>query len=465
MITKRKIQTSRGIHMMRPESTSSVSWRFVAVVLAGSLAVAGCASSSSTSDATTVAPAATTAAAAVTTAAPATTAAAATTAAPATTVAAGASRAGQTIKVGLVNQDQGPVPFPDFRAGAEVAINNINATGGINGAKLEVVSCSTALSPESSINCANKMIEAKVAFAYVGADFTAEASRPVYGEAGLPLLTTVGWGPSLETAASVHVMSSANAATAVGALALAQNLKLTKIALAYDASPAATNFATKTVPPLAKAMGIEVQGITVDGQAPDYAAIVATAQAGGAQAFWGIQAEPGCTAMVTAAVAANFKGPIIAGSCTDYIQALGDKAVGTYTVLTQLVPDTGGGASADIGKRLVDFRKLMVDGGQEKVISGNSIAAFGAWTELATVLKRITGDINAKSVDAALSENVTIPGWFRPDTNCGAKSWPDAPNYCSANVSVWQVEKKADGTFGRKVAMDFFDAYKKSTAK
>jgi branched-chain amino acid transport system substrate-binding protein len=439
--------------------------------MAGSFAVAACGSSTKATPTTATAPATTaapaTSAAAATTAAPATTAAAATTAVPATTAApaAGASRAGQTIKVGLVNQDGGPVPFPDFRAGAEIAIKNINATGGINGAKLEVVSCATSLSPESSINCANKMIEAKVAFAYLGADFTAEASRPVYGEAGLPLITTVGWGPSLETSKGVHILSSANAATAVGALALAQSLKLTKIALAHDAVPAAVNFATKTIPPIAKAMGIEVQDITVDPAAPDFAAIVATAQAGGAQAFWGIQAEPGCTAMITAAVAANFKGPIIAGSCTDYIKALGDKAVGTYTVLTQLVPDTGGGASADIAKRLVEFQKLMADGGQEKVISGNSIAAFGAWTELASVLKRITGDINAKSVDAALSENVTVPGWFRPDTNCGAKAWPDAPNYCSAQVSVWQVEKKADGTFGRKVTMDFFDAFKKSTAK
>jgi branched-chain amino acid transport system substrate-binding protein len=460
--------------MMKPEPTSSGSRKFAAVVLASSLAVAGCASSSSTTAATTAAPASTaaaaaptTAAAAVTTAAPATTAAPTTAAAAVTTAkaATGADRTGQTIKVGLVNQDGGPIPFPDFRAGAEVAIKNINATGGINGAKLEVVSCATSLSPESSINCANKMIEAKVAFAYLGADFTAEASQPVYGEAGLPLITTVGWGPSLETSKGVHILSSANAATAVGALALAQNLKLTKIALAHDAVPAAVNFATKTIPPIAKAMGIEVQDITVDPAAPDYAAIVATAQAGGAQAFWGIQAEPGCTAMVTAAVAANFKGPIIAGSCTDYIKALGEKAVGTYTVLTQLVPDTGGGASAEIGKRLVDFQKLMTDSGQDKVISGNSIAAFGAWTELATVLKRITGDINAKSVDAALTESVALPGWFRPDTNCGAKAWPDAPTYCSAQVSVWQVEKKADGTFGRKVTMDFFDAFKKSTAK
>jgi len=80
-------------------------------------------------------------------------------------------------------------------------------------------------------------------------------------------------------------------------------------------------------------------------------------------------------------------------------------------------------------------------------------------------LKGIKGDVTAKSVDAALSQDAPIPGWFRPDINCGAKAWPDVASYCSAQVSVWQVEKKADGTLGRKVAIDWFDAYKKSTGK
>jgi branched-chain amino acid transport system substrate-binding protein len=438
--------------------------RVAVVVLVSSLAVAACGSSSgkAAAPATTAGATPTTTAAAVTT----TAAAATTTKAPepaATTAAP--TKAGKPIKVGLVNQDSGPVPFPDFRAGAEVAIKNINATGGINGSQLEVVSCSTSLTPESTINCANKMIEAGVVVAYVGADFIADAAMPKYAEAGIPMVSTVGWGPSLETTKGAHILGSANAATAVGAFSLLQSLKLTKIALAYDDVPAAQNVALKTYPPIAKAMGIELQPIAIAPGAPDFASIVATAQAGGAQAFWGFQSEPGCVAMVTAALAANFKGPIIAGTCTDYINALGEKSVGTYTTLTQLVPDTGGGASADIGKRLGDFKKLMTDAGQDKVISGNSIASFGAWTELGSVFKRIKGDVSAKSVEAALSENVAIPGWFRPDVNCGAKAWPDVPTYCSAQVSVWQVEKKADGTLGRKVVLDFFDGFKKSTSK
>ena len=305
------------------------------------------------------------------------------------------------------------MPFPDFLAGAQVAIQNINDTGGINGAKLEVVSCSTSLSPESSINCANKMIEANVVVAYTGADFTAEAALPVYTEAGLPWVTTVGWGPSLETSKDVFIMGSANAATAVGAFALMQQLKLTKVALAYDAVPAAQNFALNTVPGIAKSMGIEVQPIPVDPAAPDFAAIVATAQSGGAQAFWGIQAEPGCTAMVNAALSANFAGPIIAGSCTDFINAIGDKTVGVYSTLAQLPPDTGGGTSDVIKKHLVDYEALMAAAGQEKNSTSNSIAAFGAWEELASVMKGMDGDITAESVERGVGRRRRHPGVVR----------------------------------------------------
>ena len=166
-------------------------------------------------------------------------------------------------------------------------------------------------------------------------------------------------------------------------------------------------------PAIAKSMGIEVQPIPVDPAAPDFAAIVATAQSGGAQAFWGIQAEPGCTAMVNAALAANFAGPIIAGSCTDFINAIGDKTVGVYSTLAQLPPDTGGGTSDVIKKHLVDYEALMAAAGQEKNSTSNSIAAFGAWEELASVLKGMDGDITAESVERGVGRRRRHPGVVR----------------------------------------------------
>ena len=69
----------------------------------------------------------------------------------------GGDRTGQTIKVGYVNNEGGVFSLPEFRIGGEVAINAINAAGGVNGAQIEVVSCLADASPEGSINCANKL--------------------------------------------------------------------------------------------------------------------------------------------------------------------------------------------------------------------------------------------------------------------------------------------------------------------
>jgi len=98
--------------------------------------------------------------------------------------------AGKTIRLGFVNMDAGPFAFPEFRIGGEVAVDQINATGGINGATIELVSCSTDLTPESSIDCANQLVEADVAVAFTAIDLASDAALPVYQEAGIPYLTT-----------------------------------------------------------------------------------------------------------------------------------------------------------------------------------------------------------------------------------------------------------------------------------
>ena len=67
------------------------------------------------------------------------------------------------MKIGLINTEGGVFSIPDYRIGAEVAFDKINANGGINGAKIETVVCLSDASPEGSINCANKMVEEKVA--------------------------------------------------------------------------------------------------------------------------------------------------------------------------------------------------------------------------------------------------------------------------------------------------------------
>ena len=82
---------------------------------------------------------------------------------------------GETIKIGLSNDEGGAFSLPEFRVGAEVGAKYINDHGGINGAKIELVNCLSDASPEGAVNCANQFVEAKVDMATYGIEVAIDA--------------------------------------------------------------------------------------------------------------------------------------------------------------------------------------------------------------------------------------------------------------------------------------------------
>ncbi|MFT3855534.1 MAG: ABC transporter substrate-binding protein [Ilumatobacteraceae bacterium] len=417
------------------------------------IVVAGCGSDSKSSSTTAASGASTTQPAAST---PATTTGGSAT--PATTGAPSNDRAGQTIKIGFVNEDAGAFSFPEMRVGGELAIKHINDTGGINGAKLEAVSCSTNLTPESSIDCANKLIEAGVVLSYTAIDLTSDAALPVYQEAKIPYVTTDAWGGAQANADGSHLLHMAGQAWPVAAFALMQELGLTKVGLLYEESQAATDFVDNTKP-IAEKMGITLQAVGVDASAPDWNAAVATAQAGGAQVLYGQFSEAGCTGLVGAALSANFSGPVIAGTCSSFIKEFGDKSVGVYTLHNTLLPSMAKDAPTNVADHLNEYVELMKADGHGDTAEGAATMAFSGVMELSEILSSISGDVTAQSVEAALSRDVDVPGWLGPDINCGAHPWPAQKSHCSATASIWQVGKADDGTLTRNLVMAPFDAY------
>ena len=373
-------------------------------------------------------------------------------------------RTGQTIKIGLVNEDNGPFTFPEFRFGAEVAFQRINDNGGINGAQIELVSCSVDLTPESSVDCANQLVEADVAAAFIGIDLTSDAALPVYQEAGIPYITSNNWGEIQATAEGAHLLHVATEAAFVSAFELASTLGAKKLAFLYENNPANVNNVENIMPPISETYGIPFVAVSVDGAAPDWTAAVASANAQGAELMYGQNSEPGCTAMVKAIRASNFDGPIGAGLCSKFQFDLGEDANGVYTVMDQLQPSAKGSAPATIAAHLKEYEQLMSAAGHDEYIEGYAVWPYGAANELGTVLSTISGDINGASVEAALDADVTIPGWLGPDLNCGAEQWPSSPNSCTATIGVFQTE--TDGTtVVRNEVIPFFDAYKKLQSK
>lgn len=371
-----------------------------------------------------------------------------------------ADRTGQTIKVGYVNNEGGVFSLPEFRIGGEVAINAINSAGGVNGATIEVVSCLADASPEGSINCANKLIEADVAMAYIGIDVASDASVGLYAKAKIPYVTSNAWGPAQEKDSNAFLLHAASGAYFSTPLLAFSKQGIKKVAVVFEDTVAGRAY-QPMVNTFAKQVGIELVTTIVDPVKPDWTGALATSKAKGAGAIWGQLQEPGCIGLVNAAAAVKFEGIVFAGSCSVYIAVTGDKAIGTFNQSDIYFPNTRAVAPPKIQTRIDEYVAAMTAAGHEKLISGFAPAPYSAWYELRSVLESIDVAtlITAETILAALSSGKTIPGWLGPDLHCGAKPWPDAPSSCSSMLAVWKVVKLADGTLGREQVADFIDAY------
>lgn len=159
---------NRAVLSRASTTVASRSRRVLAVLAVGALAASACggdddedssaatdAPATTTAEATT-APAATTA---ETTAAPeATTAPAATTAG--TTAAPAAPPTGEPIKLMSTGTIESPVfSIPSIPLGAQLAVDEINAAGGINGRPLELVVCNDELDPNKASSCVQTAVQ------------------------------------------------------------------------------------------------------------------------------------------------------------------------------------------------------------------------------------------------------------------------------------------------------------------
>ena len=85
---------------------------------------------------------------------------------------------GEPVVVGLLNQQLGAVAFPDFSAGAQAALAYLNEDlGGIHGRPLKFVPCFTDGTPEKSIDCANRFVDAKVVAVLQGLDYGSDEEQ------------------------------------------------------------------------------------------------------------------------------------------------------------------------------------------------------------------------------------------------------------------------------------------------
>lgn len=370
----------------------------------------------------------------------------------ATTTDAGASGStaapptGGTIKIGLANNEGATLSVPEYRYGAEAAVKYINEQlGGVNGQKLELEVCTDEATPESSVNCANKFVDADVVTYFAALDVAADAALPILTAAGIPYVSTEPWGPQQKVDPNSWILGPAQGTFAVAPLQALKDRGAKKVATMFLDQATSHDMITGVATPVATKLGLELVPVFVDPTNPNWTTAMATATSQGVDAMWGILPEPSCTSAVQAAREAGFDGPFAVGSCTQYITDVPDAALNTLTVASVWFPEQADTAPDEIKAQLDTYTTAMKAAGHEDEINSFAADSFAATIELSTIIGTIDGPVTAESLTAALNKANDLPGFMREGLHCRSNVWPSEPAACRAALLPLTVKAGPDG--------------------
>jgi branched-chain amino acid transport system substrate-binding protein len=110
------------------------------------------------------------------------------------------AQAQDTIKIAAVGPTTGPVTqYGDMvREGVATAVEQVNAAGGVNGKKLEVVVIDDGCEPKQGPTAANRVVNDKIGFVVGGVCSGATiAAAPIYEQEGVVMITPSATSPAL----------------------------------------------------------------------------------------------------------------------------------------------------------------------------------------------------------------------------------------------------------------------------
>jgi branched-chain amino acid transport system substrate-binding protein len=139
---------------------------------------------------------------------------------------------------GAFNGDLAPYGLPQKNA-AQLAVDNINAKGGVLGKKVVLVAEDDACKAEVAANVASKLVGEKVV-AVIGHTCSGAtiAAMAVYNEAGIPVISSSATNPSLtlegKNAMFFRTIPHDKAQASLQAKFITQHLKAKKVAIIHD---------------------------------------------------------------------------------------------------------------------------------------------------------------------------------------------------------------------------------------
>jgi branched-chain amino acid transport system substrate-binding protein len=338
---------------------------------------------------------------------------------------------------GMINDETGPVTFPEARLGSMAAVNYVNNyLGGINGHPIQIDSCIGDGTPATASRCANELI-AKHPIAIMGAaDVGAPASIPIYQHANLAYIGGIPFTPVPEMAPnSIQFWSVSVGDNAAAAVFAAKQLGVKSVALMYFNNPQGKSI-LGILPPVLKAAGVtSVKTIPLSPTTPDPSPQAALVQSSNAQLAY-IDIPNGCGEVLKSLKSVSYSGKIIGiDPCTPppVLQAASGGAEGMYFA-SPFILQTGSNAQAGI------FRAAMAKYAPKGTpVDSISTAGFATVMNIQQVLGTVKGTPTTKTIMAAFKTG-THPNFLSHPYTCNGQAMKGLPAICGDYYLMNQIK-------------------------
>ncbi len=170
-------------------------------------------------------------------------------------------------------------PCAEIYNSAQIAIDEWNARGGIQGVKIKQIMGDDAMDPAQGVNVAHKFVADELMYGVVGPPMShiAQATLKIYGGADLACITTAASKPDLTEQGYKHLFRINARNDAHGwncALFIKKRLGASRVAIVNEKVAYCENLSKETIKGLKKLGITEIKNETIVGGAKDYSAVL-----------------------------------------------------------------------------------------------------------------------------------------------------------------------------------------------
>jgi branched-chain amino acid transport system substrate-binding protein len=346
---------------------------------------------------------------------------------------------GEPIVLGFINQEDTPAgSFPEVRLGAAAAVDYINAElGGVDGRPIELVTCKTQGTPESTQTCANRLVESDPVLVLVGEDFQMGSAYPIFEQAGLPVAGLLPVTPADFTSTIAHFFSGGSIASMLAIdKFVAEELEAERVAIIYQDDAAGTAALPLVTGPL-DALGVQHSATGEKADAADFTPAVVAATDGDPDALVVLLGPQGCVGVMKARQSLGLELPIVTtGACyaEDVLASVGDAAHNTYFT---------GGADLDRPEDNPDvaiYREKLEQYASGTDYRGLATAGFSTVMTTYEVLAGLGPDaMDPASIAQALRDTQDGHLFLGDTWTCGTMAI--FPAICSTGVTIFRYDE------------------------